>query len=69
LTRYQFRNVIEGRPAYDDVTLVNGSRIEEPPAANRPEDEGGPEPERTCSALAGSSSEQVAASASARGAG
>lgn len=31
LTRYQFRNVIEGRPAYDDVTLVNGSRIERPP--------------------------------------
>jgi hypothetical protein len=29
LTRYQFRNVIEGRPAYDDVTLLNGSRIEE----------------------------------------
>ncbi len=29
LTRYQFRNVIEGRPAYDNVTLVNGSRIEE----------------------------------------
>jgi predicted phosphodiesterase len=30
LTRYQFRNVIEGRPAYDDVTLINGSRIEGP---------------------------------------
>lgn len=28
LTRYQFRNVIEGRPAYDNVTLINGSRIE-----------------------------------------
>ncbi len=28
LTRYTFRNVVEGRPAYDDVTLVNGSRIE-----------------------------------------
>lgn len=28
LTRYQFRNVVEGRPAYDDVTLINGSRIE-----------------------------------------
>jgi hypothetical protein len=69
LTRYQFRNVIEGRPAYDDVTLVNGSRIEKPPAANRPEDEGALEPDRTCSALAGSSSEQVAGSASARGAG
>jgi predicted phosphodiesterase len=29
LTRYQFRNVIEGRPAYDDVSLINGSRIED----------------------------------------
>jgi predicted phosphodiesterase len=28
LTRYTFRNVIEGRPAYDDVTLINGDRIE-----------------------------------------
>ena len=37
LTRYQFRNVIEGRPAYDDVTLINGSRIEErAPAAASP---------------------------------
>ncbi|SDP51283.1 Calcineurin-like phosphoesterase [Pedococcus dokdonensis] len=37
LTRYQFRNVIEGRPAYDDVTLINGSRIEESvPAAAAP---------------------------------
>jgi len=35
LTRYQFRNVIEGRPAYDDVTLVNGSRIERPAPAGR----------------------------------
>jgi predicted phosphodiesterase/hypothetical membrane protein len=33
LARYQFRNVIEGRPAYDDVSLVNGSRISSPPAA------------------------------------
>jgi Icc-related predicted phosphoesterase len=33
LTRYQFRNVIEGRPAYDDVTLINGSRIEDEPPA------------------------------------
>ncbi len=29
LTRYQFRNVIEGRPAYDDVSLINGARIEQ----------------------------------------
>ncbi|KGN37879.1 DUF998 domain-containing protein [Knoellia subterranea] len=28
VTRYRFRNVIEGRPAYDDVSLVNGSRID-----------------------------------------
>lgn len=28
LARYTFRNVIEGRPAYDDVSLINGSRIE-----------------------------------------
>ncbi len=28
LTRYQYRNVIEGRPAYDRVTFINGSRIE-----------------------------------------
>ncbi|HYN30706.1 MAG TPA: metallophosphoesterase [Dermatophilaceae bacterium] len=28
LTRYQFRDVVEGRPAYDDVTLVNGARID-----------------------------------------
>ena len=41
LTRYTFRNVVEGRPAYDDVTLVNGSRIE----GTVPGPEG-----RTCSA-------------------
>ena len=28
LTRYRFRDVIEGRPAYDDVQLVNGRRID-----------------------------------------
>jgi len=61
LTRYQFRNVIEGRPAYDDVTLVNGSRIEEPPAAGSAEDEGAPETERTCSSLTGSSTQEVPA--------
>jgi predicted phosphodiesterase len=38
LTRYQFRNVIEGRPAYDNVTLINGSRIEEAVPAAGPED-------------------------------
>lgn len=38
LTRYQFRNVIEGRPAYDNVTLINGSRIEETAPAAGPQD-------------------------------
>ncbi|HET7761106.1 MAG TPA: DUF998 domain-containing protein [Phycicoccus sp.] len=40
LTRYRFRDVVEGRPAYDDVSLLNGSRIDD-----RPRD-----PNRTCSA-------------------
>jgi len=39
LTRYRFRDVIEGRPAYDDVSLVNGRRI----------DGREPDPTRTCS--------------------
>ncbi|MFC7490833.1 MULTISPECIES: DUF998 domain-containing protein [unclassified Knoellia] len=37
VTRYRYRNVIEGRPAYDDVSLVNGSRIDTMT-----------DPERTC---------------------
>ncbi len=37
VTRYRYRNVIEGRPAYDDVSLVNGSRIDT-----------ATDPERTC---------------------
>lgn len=28
VTRYRYRNVIEGRPAYDDVSLINGSHID-----------------------------------------
>ena len=28
LTRYRFRDVIEGRPAYDGVSLVNGRRVD-----------------------------------------
>jgi predicted phosphodiesterase len=31
LTRYTYRNLIQGRPAYDDVQVINGSTIE--PAA------------------------------------
>lgn len=38
LTRYRFHDVIEGRPAYDDVTIVNGDRVD-----TRPDDPG-----RTC---------------------
>ena len=38
LTRFRFRNIIEGRPAYDDVSLVNGTRIDTRPA----------DPERRC---------------------
>jgi predicted phosphodiesterase len=36
LTRYRFRNVIEGRPAYDDVTLLNGSQVERSAPAAEP---------------------------------
>jgi predicted phosphodiesterase/ABC-type glycerol-3-phosphate transport system permease component len=39
LSRYRFRDVIEGRPAYDDVSLVNGRRIDRREA----------DPARTCS--------------------
>ncbi len=38
LTRYRFRDVIEGRPAYDDVSLLNGRRIDQREAS----------PVRTC---------------------
>ncbi|HEV7173292.1 metallophosphoesterase [Pedococcus sp.] len=67
LTRYQFRNVIEGRPAYDDVTLVNGSRIEvQPPPATAPAagtggGTGAAVPARTCSATLGPTTERVPA--------
>ena len=30
LTRYSYRNLLEGRPAYDTVQVVNGERIETP---------------------------------------
>jgi len=35
VTRYSYRNVIEGRPAYDDVSLLNGSRIDTATDADR----------------------------------
>ncbi|MGL5927503.1 MAG: DUF998 domain-containing protein [Dermatophilaceae bacterium] len=40
LTRFQFRDVVEGRPAYDDVSLVNGRRVDDRDA----------EPGRVCTA-------------------
>jgi Icc-related predicted phosphoesterase len=63
LTRYQFRNVIEGRPAYDDVTLVNGARIEaELPETTVAGDKlKAPAQPRTCSATAPRSTERVTA--------
>ncbi len=30
LTRYQFRNIVEGRPVYDDVRVINGQAIQSP---------------------------------------
>ena len=31
LMRYQYQNIVQGRPAYDDITLINGSRIDTRP--------------------------------------
>lgn len=28
LSRYQYQNIIRGRPAYDDISLVNGARVD-----------------------------------------
>ncbi|MGL4743228.1 MAG: DUF998 domain-containing protein, partial [Dermatophilaceae bacterium] len=38
LARFQFRDIVEGRPAYDNVSLVNGRRV----------DRRDPEPGRVC---------------------
>jgi predicted phosphodiesterase/hypothetical membrane protein len=36
LTRYRFRDILEGRPAYDAVTLINGAQVDtRPPEAGR----------------------------------
>ena len=49
LTRYTYRNLIEGAPAYDSVTVVNGATIEKPVA---PADPANPaSPERSCSSI------------------
>ena len=31
LMRYQYRNIVQGRPAYDDIALVNGARVDTRP--------------------------------------
>ncbi len=58
LTRYQFRNVVEGRPAYDDVTLINGNRIEQEPPAELA-DPG--QSDRECGHSLGPGTEQITA--------
>lgn len=35
LTRYQYRSVVEGRPTYDSLSVVNASRVAEPPEEDR----------------------------------
>jgi predicted phosphodiesterase len=55
LTRYSFRNLLEGRPAYDNVQVVSGARIDPyrpaQPAAQQP-GETQPDPEkRICSRI------------------
>lgn len=35
LTRYSYRNVVSGRPEYDDVSLINGATIDPEPPQDR----------------------------------
>ena len=58
LSRYRFRDVIEGRPAYDGVSLINGRRIDGREA----------DPARTCSADAPLTTVAVPAAATTAGA-
>ncbi|HET7397174.1 MAG TPA: metallophosphoesterase [Intrasporangium sp.] len=57
LTRYTYRNLLEGRPAYDTVQVVNGATIDPLPAAPAPAAGGGAADaapageQRTCSRL------------------
>lgn len=55
LTRYSYRNLLEGRPAYDTVQVVNGERIQPPPVDAAPAEGGPAAPEgetlRRCSRL------------------
>ncbi|GAB3872811.1 metallophosphoesterase family protein [Terrabacter terrigena] len=54
LTRYSFRNLLEGRPAYDSVQVVSGARIDpyRPPTTVQQPGSTQPDPEkRICSRL------------------
>jgi len=55
LTRYTYRNLVEGAPAYDNVTVINGATIEKPA---KPRD-----PSRSCSSIASSGNETIRAGA------
>ncbi len=48
LTRYTYRNLIEGAPVYDNVTLINGASIEKPSP--------GDDQTRSCSSITPSTS-------------
>ncbi|WP_347353586.1 metallophosphoesterase [Intrasporangium sp.] len=58
LARYSYRNLLEGRPAYDSIQVINGATIEPPdqPGGQQPEQAQGPppagtqQPTRSCSA-------------------
>ena len=52
LTRYTFRNLLEGRPAYDSVEVISGARID-PYEPDRTQAQPGdtPAPKRTCGAV------------------
>lgn len=55
LTRYSYRNLVEGAPVYDNVTVTNGATIEKP--ANPPDTS------RSCSSIAASGRELIGATA------
>ena len=35
LTRYTYRNLVSGRPQYDNVTVINGNRVADPAEEGR----------------------------------
>jgi hypothetical protein len=56
LTRYSYRNLLEGRPAYDSVQVINGTTIDPeatttPPTQQPATQQGATPAKRTCSRL------------------